>query len=315
MQDGEASRYSFEDEPHAGSLRARRQALDDLDKLLVRLAVPAADAKVLRELPLMVRWAMDVPGNIAWYERAKKAARARQWLVLLGVIAFAIAAMFGAAMPAVLEHSDSDAPIAVAQVAIFVALAWGVLQVVAGLADQKAKLAGFASASANLKEALYTFEETWRGRTLVKDGAADPELETAVLQEVANARRIARAERDAYFGDIPSTVDVAKQLGDALDQVGRNAAALGEARKTRAEPKETARATAETNVTFERQRMIDAKAAAKARRTKLDRLTAANAPADQIATAKSELLDAEIAEVEARARFAMIVKAEMLNPR
>lgn len=308
------TKYSFEDEPHAGSLRARKQALDDLDKLLVRLAVPAADAQVLRALPLMVRWAMDVPGNIAWYERAKKAARARQWLVLVGVILFATVAMFGAAMPAVLEERDSDAPIAVAQVAIFVALAWGVLQVVAGLADQKAKLAGFAKASADLKEALYTFEETWRGRALVKGAVVDPDFETAVLQEVANARKTARAERDAYFGDIPSTVDVAKQLGDALDQVGRSAATLGEARKTRAEPKETARATAETTVSFERQRLIDAKAATKARAAKLERLTAANAPADAIASAKAELLDAEIAEVEARARFTMIVKGDMLNP-
>jgi hypothetical protein len=308
------TQYSFEDAPHAGSLRARTEALADLGKLLLRLEVPPADAKVLCALPLMIRWAMDVPGNIAWYERAKKAARARQWFVLLGVILFAVLAMFGAAMPAVLEHSDSDAPIAVAQVAIFVALAWGVLQVVAGLADQKAKLAGFAKASADLKEALYTFEETWRGRTLVKDGATEPDFETAVLQEVANARKTARAERDAYFGDIPSTVDVAKQLGDVLDQVGRTASTLGEARKTRAEPKETASVTAQTTVSFERQRLIDAKAATKGRQTKLDRLTASNAPADQIATAKSELLDAEIAEVEARERFTMIVKGDMLNP-
>ncbi|HWB73851.1 MAG TPA: hypothetical protein VG755_02825 [Nannocystaceae bacterium] len=308
------TKYSFEDEPHAGSVRARRQALDDLDKLLLRLAVSSTDANVLRGSPLMVRWAMDVPGNIAWYERAKQAARARQWLVLLGVILFATVAMVGAAMPAVLEDSDSDAPVAVAQVAIFVALAWGVLQVVASLADQKAKLAGFAKASADLKEALYTFEETWRGRALVKDGAADPDFATAVLQEVANARKTARAERDAYFADIPSTTDVAKQIGDALDQVGRSAAALGDARKARSEPKETTRMTADTTVSFERQRWIDAKAATVARRTKLERLTAANAPADAIATAKSELLDAEIAEVEARERFTMIVKGDMLNP-
>lgn len=308
---GDDRKYSFEDTPVADSHRARALALADLQTLLERMQVAEeAVRNALCEKPVLVRYAMDVPMNIAWYEKAKKRAFDKQRFGLVGVILFAVVAMGVTWASAYLTKGDDKAQIAIAQVAAFVAMAYGVLKVIAMLTDQKEKLAGFSKASADLKEALFTFEETWRGKTLLEEDRLVPDFETAVLQEIANARRIARAERDAYFTGISSTVEVATAFGDALEKVGESATSLGQIRKDRALALEGSR----SRIVEERQRLIAAKAKLTARQRKLERLIADKAEAETIGAAKDEIADAESEVEEAQLRLDMCVKSEIRNP-
>jgi hypothetical protein len=307
-------RYRFQGEPRADSERARVDALADARTLLARLE-PEGDVASVREHPLLVRYAMDVPLNIAWYERAKLRASVRQGWSMIGVLCFGLCAMGATAIPTLWKPSDAtEASITTAQIAIFVAMAYGVLQVIASLTDQKQKIAGFAKASADLKEGLFTFEETWRGKPLLCDGELEPGFASALLQEIANARRITREERDAYFASRPSTTEVAGVLGTAIDAVGRGAQSYGALRQTQAELRVDDKRAAALTIASERQRLIEAKAVRTGRRKRVE-LLRATGDAEAIAAAARELLDAEAIVVEAQARFDMSIKGDMLNPR
>jgi hypothetical protein len=324
----EPPRYRFEGEPQLGSQRVREHALAEVITLLTRLQADAPATAGLREHPLLIRYAMDVPLNIEWYEHAKSRANVRQGWSVLGVLLFGLAAMGATAIPPLWKPPGAEvASIATAQIAIFVAMAYGVLQVIASLTDQKQKIAGFAKASADLKEGLFTFEETWRGKTLVCAATAptestvrsiqpptiEPSFASALLQEIATARRTARDERDAYFAARPSPTELSSMFGTAIDAVGRSTASYAELRASQAEPGRSAKASVAASIAEQRQRLIDAKAVLKGKQKRLE-LLAAGGTAEQLDQAKLELLDAEAALVEAQTRFDMSVKGDLLNP-
>jgi hypothetical protein len=313
----EQPRYGFEDPPQVESRRTRELARKDIATLLVRLGRKPDEIETLLAAPEierpLLRYALDVPMNIAWYERAKIRAAREQRIALAGVIALGLGALtISTVVPRF--AAEHDVAIATGQITLFLGLAYGVLQVVAAVTDQKAKLAGFCKASADLKEALFTFEDNWRGKPVADGGKLAADFASALLQETAGARRIAREERDAFFTGLKSPTDVTAALGSAVEAVGRGAQTVADLRGARAAQLEGTASARLAVVDDMRRQLIAAKASELARARKLELLRAAGAPADQIDAAKAEALQAEIDRVEAQARLDMSVKGEMLNP-
>ena len=159
---------------------------------------------------LLLRYCSDTILNILWYDRARRRAQAantrRTYLmVLLMIVALALLCA-SAFLP---SERNSSSGAAVLPLALLAGGALTVLQVVASLADGKARLSIFWKAGADLKEALYNFEHRWRGRVFHGDPPClAAEFDIAVQEELKFAYAVTRAERLEFFANLRSPSDV-----------------------------------------------------------------------------------------------------------
>jgi hypothetical protein len=215
--------YAFD---HASSsYRPREDAEKQARVLLARLALPAGQAKAAEAckdlFQLLVRFAAEIPLNVVWYEQKLKwGLGVQRWSVPF-VIAFGVA-LLGLTGFVGLGGSAADQTFNATRIAVMVAVAFGTLQMVATALDYKARIGGFWQAMSDLKELLFTFEETMRGKPLVdtaKEPTPTPEALLALWQALRAARKISRDERTNYFATFRSPTDVLQAAASAIDVV------------------------------------------------------------------------------------------------
>jgi hypothetical protein len=192
------------------SRRLREDAARSLKILKHRLGI--ADTPLSADLEkMLLRYCSDTILNIVWYDRARlreqRANSRRTYLMVLLMIAALGLLCASAVWPS--AHSTPSGA-AVLPLALLAGGALTVLQVVASLADGKARLSIFWRAGADLKEALYNFEHKWRGRVVVH---GDPpciaaEFDAALQDELKFAYAVTRAERLEFFANLRSPSDV-----------------------------------------------------------------------------------------------------------
>jgi ABC-type multidrug transport system fused ATPase/permease subunit len=305
---GGEQRYAFERaERRALTYRTEDDAQNELGVLFARLGVGEAQAGRLDDdlRRLLMKYCMEVPGNIAWYEaargRVEREFRAARALVIAIAL---ITALVLAGMVVV------NSQVVTAQVGALVVAVLFMLQVLAASVDKKAQIGAFWRASADLKEALYTFEHTWQGKVCGADGAVAADFEMALWQEVRNARRIAREERDAYFATFRSPTEilsVATMSIEGLRARGAEAAAL------RAEDERVARSSAQQYLAEAQRGLIEAKARLAAATARGEDLKASGTAEPETLAATSEIAAARSEVVRYSELVKMHAKADMMN--
>lgn len=205
--------YGFEREPKElrlpPSRRRGEDAAQSLKTLKRRLGI--AELPLTADLEkLLLRYCSDTILNILWYDRARKreqrANTRRTYLMVLLMIVALVLLCASAFFPS--ERSTSSGA-AMLPIALLAGGALSVLQVIATLADGKARLSIFWKAGADLKEALYNFEHKWRGRVFQGDPpCAAAEFDAAVQEELRFAYAVTRAERLEFFANLHSPSDV-----------------------------------------------------------------------------------------------------------
>jgi hypothetical protein len=293
-------------------------------ELLGRLEVSSQDADALLKSEsfdcVVTRWGIEF-NAIEWYDRAIKTEQG--WFTASRYISVAVGLLTVAGtVYLAIKHPN----IGVAQFGVLVAGGLAVLQILAASGDPKARLGTFRKARADLKESLFTFVETWKGR--VTEGSApgkpqpSPDFVTALLQEVRTARKVARCERDEYFATFKSPGEIATAAGQALDVVRGRQGELAAARSAAAAP-QVARETAMNNQIQDlRGKLNDARAQKEALEDRLKRLQALPAPADdagktafkaKLADLQAKLDDAETDRFKAQALLDLAVKSDVAH--
>lgn len=200
--------YETDQDARPSSVRRRSIATEEARVLLRRLGVPEEMVHCVDPLASchpLIRYATDVPLNIAWYERAKRREtrrRARFW---------AVTTVFGTAvvvLPLLLLFvpGKGGAPGGAwaAQVGAILTGLIALLRFLTAAGDTSVRIGIFWQAAADLKDELLSLEDTWRGKPVITqqaDGAptlADTFL-LALEESLKRAHVITRTERLAFF--------------------------------------------------------------------------------------------------------------------
>jgi hypothetical protein len=192
---------------------ARRRAEDAAKSLqILKRRLGCAEHTLTPDLEkLLQRYCSDTILNILWYDRARlreQRANALRTYLMVALMVAALGLLCASAfLP--LEHSGASGGAAALPFALLGGGALTVLQVVAALADGKARLSIFWKAGADLKEALYTFEHKWRGRVVQGNPPCQvAEFDVALQEELKFAYAVTRAERLEFFANLRSPSDV-----------------------------------------------------------------------------------------------------------
>ena len=320
--------YYF-DKPRAlqqiGKYRSRQVAESEVDTLLARLELDPQQWASLKDNPelnhLLVRYCMDFPLNIAWYENATRSMLLRQRVGVLLVLGIGILALLLIAAPTLLPtlggRAIVDQTTPAAQIAVLTASFFGILHTVAAATDLKARIGGFWKAGSDLKEALFTFEENWRKKSLIFDGAVSADFITALYQELRFARKVGREERTTYFNTFKSPTDLVTVATSALDVVrGRRQELLSLQREETAGQRNKDEA-ATKRVGDLRDKLIEAKANLAAVQAKLEELKklakAGGIDASQVSAAEIAVANAKAEQVKTQSHLEMMVRSDALN--
>jgi hypothetical protein len=221
----EGTQYTFELE--GGMKRVpppQRRAPESAERAL-RVLVKRLHADIERFDPetrrLLHRYCSEVVLNIEWYDRARRGEAFKNSVATTGMVALMIIALvllfLAASVPAILHSGASDAMLSLT---VFGGGVLTILQVMASGGDARARMTIFWKASSDLKEALYTFEDKWRERTVVTESdkvVVDPKFRDALLEELRGARAITRGERLEFFATVRTPADVLSTAMAAAD--------------------------------------------------------------------------------------------------
>jgi hypothetical protein len=191
---------------------ARRRGDDAAQSLkILKCRLGCAEAPLTPDLEkLLLRYCSDTILNILWYDRARRREqRANAWRTYLMVVLMVGALLLLCGSAFLPSERGTSAGTAALPFALLGGGALTVLQVVAGLADGKARLSIFWKAGADLKESLYNFEHKWRGRVFRGDPpCVAAEFDAALQEELKFAYAVTRAERLEFFSNLRSPSDV-----------------------------------------------------------------------------------------------------------
>jgi hypothetical protein len=215
---GEHKRYAFEAESEGAkdqppSRRTRQSAEKAVAVLRSRLDIPEGSVLDRDLAHALLRFCTEVVLNIEWYERARRREESKNGWMTRGMVALMIAALVLLFVSSLLPSLQAgvQTPSGVLQLTIFAGGALTVLQVVAALADGKARLTIFWKASSDLKELLYTFEQKWCGKAVVEAGGVlgvGAGFLDAVEDALRASRAVTRAERLEFFTTLRSPSDI-----------------------------------------------------------------------------------------------------------
>jgi len=273
---------------HDEGLRAGRELLThlgvgdvgDQDRLL---AIPGFER-------LLVRWAIEFPCNVEWYD--KKIPVQQLYYDISRVLATVLGVAIVVGTTALVFWKKD---VTTAQVGVLAAGIFGVLQIVAAGGDPKARLGGFRKARADLKEAMFTFAETWAERVLDPAGPTrpTPDFVMALLQEIRAGRKISRDERETFFGTFKSPTEILGAANAAVEAVRGRRAELAATSKDAKATEASQEQAALTRIKELRGKLAEATAQKEALEDKKVRLKAR-----QAATAALEGLQSQIEDVE-----------------
>lgn len=303
--------FEFEQVLAVGCQREQEQAKREMDVLLARLRVPSAVRDNLgdAERRLLLKYCIEVPLNILWYDRRRKLVE-RKLRVSYAIIVVCVLVAVG--MLAALTWMNDD--VVTSQIGTLVIGLGVVMQLLAGSTDTKAQLGSFWRASADLKEGLFTFLHSWEGKACgPEEQGLSPDFEVAIWQELSNARRICREERDAYFATFRSPTEVTAMLTQPLTDVRMRVAEVAAARAQDGQVDKDLVREASFQMANARRALIDAKATVAQRKSRLDALVAAGGAEADVLAAKVALADAESDVVRAIEVLKMQAKADTLN--
>jgi hypothetical protein len=223
--------------------RTVAEAKQARERLAARLGLGTDEIAILKSSPAwpaLITFCVENPLNISWYDAKISAWQTRRSVFLISCVAVLVIVLVGLAQGGFAESR-------IAQVSAAIAVLGACLRILNSAADVRTQLGGFWKARADLKEAFLTFEQAWTGKVIV--GGAVPEtFETALWQEITNARHIVRCERDNYFSTFVATdallTTATSGLGDVLGRgrelreltlpaqaLSTQLAAVGEARR------------------------------------------------------------------------------------
>lgn len=307
------------------SYRSRAAATDEVTTLLTRLELSPEQITLLTSneemMRMLVRYCMDFPLNITWYQRATAYNVWQQRLAGLFVVTLSVLALIVTAVPAMLPSfggkTITEQTSISAQIAVFVTATFGILRILAIATDRKACIGTFWKASADLKEALFTFEEAWRKKVVGKDSSVSQEFVTALLGELRFARKVARAERDSYFSAFNSPVDLMNTVSTGIDLVRtrrQDVTALQMEQVTARRVKEEAAAKRFSDL---HDKIIEAKAKVLSQESKLaelKKLQAEGRPdAGEIAKTELALLEARTEHVRVQAVLTAAYESDAMS--
>jgi hypothetical protein len=268
------------------------------------------DSRFKRAITL---WAMEFPLNIQWYnqeipkhQKAFTRSRYASMVFGIGMVGLLVALIF------------RNGAVGTAQFGVVVTAIFGVLQILAAGSDPKARLGAFRKARADLKEAMFTFQENWRDRSIVLEGSeADPkpspDFMTAIYQDIRAGRKIARDERDAFFDTFKSANEILGAASTSLDAIRARRGDLVSAR-TEAGAADAAHATAvAARIQDLRNKLADATAQQDALADKKRRLLAAKADDKAIADVQAKIDDAETDRFKTQRLLDLTVKSDVAH--
>ncbi|HWN71175.1 MAG TPA: hypothetical protein VNM90_26235 [Haliangium sp.] len=207
--------YKFEEMVRKQTVRTPEDAEHALVTFAARLGI--AESGTVREalLDSLRHYVIEVHLNIDWYVRRLERERRMQLLFT----AFSVVLLIGIPpLIALLSKIDKDTA---STAAVITAMITGILAIHKTLAawlDKRQLFGHFWRTSAELKEVLYSFEQTWADKAVL-DGVAQPEFLLAVQTDIGRARQIVRAERQGFYDIYQSPAfDVFQRLNEALGQ-------------------------------------------------------------------------------------------------
>lgn len=300
--------------------RPREVAQAERRVLLRRLEVSSEEEKLLEPLSdLLDRYCLEVPLNIRWYEEARRRAFSRLVLFNTLIVGIALAALGVTAW--MLFHPrppSATGGMSFAQLSITVAALLGAVQVLAAANDHKARVGIFWKAAADLKEQLYSFEESWRGK-VVAGGKVAPDFETLVRQELKAARKIARDERTEFFNTYKSTQELVGIASSAWDTFrGKRRDELSAQREAESQAREATDTSA--RIAKARQSISEAAATVEAARYRLEELEKLKQAGhggvtdDLLAQAQLEVVRAQSEKRRAEALLQAILRDDRPGP-
>ena len=216
---------------NARTVAAAKQARE---LLAARFGLGSDDIAILKTSPAwsaMLTYCIESPLNIAWYDDKISSWKARRTLFIAGCVL-----VIAAVLSSIAQGGFADSRIA--QVSAAVAALGACLRILGGAADVRTQLGGFWKARADLKESFLTFEQAWHGKVLAGGRVAES-FETALWQEINNARHVVRGERENYFSTYVTTETL---LATATSGLGEVLGRSHELRESQRQSRESQRA-------------------------------------------------------------------------
>jgi hypothetical protein len=259
-------------------------------------------------------WAMEFPLNIRWYNQEipkhqKAFDRSRHASIAFGIgmVALLVVLIF------------RNGAVGTAQFGVVVTAIFGVLQILAAGSDPKARLGAFRKARADLKEAMFTFQENWRDRSILLEGSdaapqPSPDFMTAIYQDIRAGRKIARDERDAFFDTFKSPTDILGAASTSLDALRARRGELVSARTDAGATDAAHAAAVAARIQDLRNKLSDATAQQDALADKKRRLLEAKADPKAIADVQAKIDDAETDRFNPQPRLDLTDKRDVAHP-
>lgn len=207
--------YKFEEIVRRQTVRTPADAEHALATFMARLGIPHDRAEQNQLVELLRHYVIEVHLNIDWYVRRLERERRLQ-LMFTG---FSVVLLIG--IPPLIALLSKVGEDTVHTAAVITAMITGILAIHKTLAawlDKRQLFGHFWRTSAELKEVLYSFEQSWAGKAM-HDGVPQPDFVTAVQADIARARQIVREERQGFYDIYQSPAfDVFQRLQEAWGQ-------------------------------------------------------------------------------------------------
>lgn len=287
--------YGFE----AARASTRRRDVASAYRVFCR-RLNIAPAAVGAHRALLLKYCVAYPLNIAWYDRRRaeeerKATTQRRFIVAVGLVLL-VATLAAPLLAWKLSGADSAVSnqLIVSLVGLLVGGAFTALKLLATGFDATTRMGIFWKAGADLKEALYAFEETWADKA-VSERTLSAEFVAAVEVAVVKGRGISNDERRAFFATYKSPADLLSVVSGSIDGAKQARADLLGALAETAKARDAAGEKREKALDDARAAWVKAVAALTGKQVAWEQADAGGKQA-----AKAALVAATAAEAEAR---------------
>jgi ABC-type transporter Mla subunit MlaD len=164
---------------------------------------------------------------------------------------------------------------------------------------------------------MFTFLDTWTDRTTDSQDAQGarptPDFVTALMQEIRNGRKVARAERDTYFGTYKSVAEILGSANAVLDTLKKRQTDLVGALKDAGAVETSRERAVSTRIQDLHNKLAEATAQKQALEDKLVRLTNSHVPQPQLAELQGKLEDAETERFRVQTLLDLTVKSDFAH--